>query len=294
MNRITRCPACATVYRVSDEQLSAAGGWLRCGQCQHVFDSTGFVLNWPQSAGGAPSASDQTASNLASGAALTAWGDRIVIDDLPKHEDPCASARSSPASDELSSFEEALSTFRPQLDVLPQMSSTASQPDVQSPESLVATVDAPAARPVGSVWFWLLGVLLALQLAYVQRHVVAQYWPPFEAVLQNFCLKVSCDLQPLQYAEGVVIESSSLVRRSDDWVLRWTLRNTTNNTVGMTALELTLLDAPDKPVLRKVFLPSHMNAPALLTSDQIWAGELILRTNAEIAFSDYRILNFYP
>jgi len=46
MNRITRCPSCTTVYQLGDAQLQAAKGWLRCGVCSHVFDSTGLVLRW--------------------------------------------------------------------------------------------------------------------------------------------------------------------------------------------------------------------------------------------------------
>ncbi|MBK8306636.1 MAG: DUF3426 domain-containing protein [Gammaproteobacteria bacterium] len=36
---ITRCPACGTTFRVSDEQLGAAAGRVRCGVCEQVFDA---------------------------------------------------------------------------------------------------------------------------------------------------------------------------------------------------------------------------------------------------------------
>ena len=45
MNRITRCPSCTTVYQLEDAHLQIAQGWLRCGACNHVFDSTGFVFS---------------------------------------------------------------------------------------------------------------------------------------------------------------------------------------------------------------------------------------------------------
>ena len=35
----TQCPACGTVFRISTAQAAAKGGTVRCGQCQHVFDS---------------------------------------------------------------------------------------------------------------------------------------------------------------------------------------------------------------------------------------------------------------
>lgn len=297
MNRITRCPACDSVYWVNDELLNVAGGWLRCGQCQHIFDSTGFVLNWAAPSGAGKPASDQHESRLPSDPALMDDGERIVIDDLLKCEDRSAPVKQSPASDDLSSFEAALSTFRPKLDGLPITPSNASQETaVANPPSLAENPDAPLyiVRWGKAVLLALLSICLALQLLFIQRHLVGQHWPVFESLLQNICAQMSCKLAPRQHLEGLVIESSSLVRRPENFVLSWVIRNTTNSTVGMTALELTLLEASDKPVLRKVFWPDHVGAPAQLSPGQVWAGELILRANPELIFSDYRILSFYP
>ncbi len=36
-DRTTRCPACGTRFRVTDTQLEAAGGRVRCGSCLEVF-----------------------------------------------------------------------------------------------------------------------------------------------------------------------------------------------------------------------------------------------------------------
>jgi len=35
----TRCPQCATVFRITPEQLRARGGKVRCGSCQGVFNA---------------------------------------------------------------------------------------------------------------------------------------------------------------------------------------------------------------------------------------------------------------
>lgn len=40
----TRCPACATAFRVTPEQLKAKHGKVRCGQCQHVFNALDSLL----------------------------------------------------------------------------------------------------------------------------------------------------------------------------------------------------------------------------------------------------------
>jgi predicted Zn finger-like uncharacterized protein len=39
MSHLTRCPVCATTFRVVDDQLKLADGWVRCGSCQHVYDA---------------------------------------------------------------------------------------------------------------------------------------------------------------------------------------------------------------------------------------------------------------
>src|SRR5262245_34968683 len=36
--KFTRSPSCATVYRVTPEQLAVRGGQVRCGQCRTIFD----------------------------------------------------------------------------------------------------------------------------------------------------------------------------------------------------------------------------------------------------------------
>ncbi|OYU45598.1 MAG: hypothetical protein CFE44_06645 [Burkholderiales bacterium PBB4] len=39
MSLITRCPACSTLFKVVPDQLRISDGWVRCGQCDEVFDA---------------------------------------------------------------------------------------------------------------------------------------------------------------------------------------------------------------------------------------------------------------
>jgi predicted Zn finger-like uncharacterized protein len=39
VNLATRCPRCATTFRVQDAQLAASDGHVRCGRCDTVFDA---------------------------------------------------------------------------------------------------------------------------------------------------------------------------------------------------------------------------------------------------------------
>jgi len=41
----TRCPSCLTCFRVTEHHLAIAGGKVRCGQCQLVFNATEHVID---------------------------------------------------------------------------------------------------------------------------------------------------------------------------------------------------------------------------------------------------------
>ena len=39
MNMMTRCPSCSTAFRVTEQQLGAREGRVRCGRCDTLFDA---------------------------------------------------------------------------------------------------------------------------------------------------------------------------------------------------------------------------------------------------------------
>lgn len=43
MSLITRCPACTTMFKVVPDQLRISDGWVRCGQCDEVFDANAHL-----------------------------------------------------------------------------------------------------------------------------------------------------------------------------------------------------------------------------------------------------------
>ena len=44
MSLVTRCPVCATAFRVQREQLGARGGKVRCGKCGQIFDGVASLV----------------------------------------------------------------------------------------------------------------------------------------------------------------------------------------------------------------------------------------------------------
>ena len=47
MSMVTRCPTCATVFRVTLQQLQAHQGQVRCGRCTTVFDGFAALATLP-------------------------------------------------------------------------------------------------------------------------------------------------------------------------------------------------------------------------------------------------------
>ena len=58
MNLVTRCPKCATAFRVLPAQLGARNGQVRCGKCSTVFDGIAALVG----ASDAPQASGEAAA----------------------------------------------------------------------------------------------------------------------------------------------------------------------------------------------------------------------------------------
>lgn len=85
MNLATRCPNCATVFRVQPGQLSARGGRVRCGRCHLVFDGVAALLE--EGAAVAPSAPPEPSPQLA-------------LFESARRVPPPAAARAEPASEE--------------------------------------------------------------------------------------------------------------------------------------------------------------------------------------------------
>ena len=45
MSLITRCPACETMFKVVPDQLRVSDGWVRCGQCDEIFDASASMVH---------------------------------------------------------------------------------------------------------------------------------------------------------------------------------------------------------------------------------------------------------
>jgi predicted Zn finger-like uncharacterized protein len=286
MSWITRCPVCGVTYKLVPDQLKVAQGWLRCGQCQEAFDSTGLVVACPFE----PRNTEHTV-------VTDVAADRLDIDDLLQQEDR------SNSHAPLAAFEEALSSFKPQ-PLTP--TNTAPMPEVFGVPMgallapATASEEQTQALPLSATSWWsralvsMLALTLALQWIWVGRDPLMVAQPALDQVLRDACRLLSCEVVPPPVRDGVVIESSSMTPQEGSLVLVWSVRNVTTQALEMPALELTWLDEQNKVLVRRVLRPSEQAAPPALLAGQIWRGQLHLLPAEGVRPLGYRLVNFYP
>jgi predicted Zn finger-like uncharacterized protein len=301
MNRITRCPSCATVYQVGDVQLKQARGWLRCSHCAHVFDSTGLVLDWgpsiPVGQHNLPAVSAMGPGDGVPSAPPLGAAERIDLDAFL--HTPDFSALGRPASEELASFEQALSSFQP-VPWQEPAHGPATDPGPPSrhldarPAASAVPESAPKRGGLGALAAVVLACTLMFQLIFAQRSAIVAHWPAMAPGLAHACSWVGCRVPPLRDPEALVIESSAMVQRDIDHVLSWTLRNTSGQTLGVTAMEISLLDAQDQVLVRRVVQVSEWGGAESLAPGQVDSAQLVVRMDPALPVSGYRFLSFYP
>lgn len=137
---------------------------------------------------------------------------------------------------------------------------------------------------------------LALQAVLQERDRIAAVDSRVRPWLQMLCEPFQCALAPLRQIADVVIDSSSFNKgRGDSYQLTFALKNRAAVPLAMPAMELTLTDAQEQPVLRRVFLPHEMVAPAELPALGDWTTSVaVIVTTGGARVAGYRLVAFYP
>jgi len=223
MKMTTRCPACGTAFRVQADQLAARDGQVRCGQCSTVFDAQATLVTEPDP-------------------------ERVVA------PPPRPATK---RSEELARVEAAVS------EPLGRPLPPPSEPPFSDADDEFEF--GPAARGGARLRTALWGVaalaaLLALagQVIHAYRGEIAVLWPESRPWLAAACREFRCTIPLPQHAELISIESSELaVERGASGVLTLSavLRNRAGFAQAYPALELTLTDAAERPLARRVLYP---------------------------------------
>ena len=271
----TRCPHCATVFRVQPAQLSARGGKVRCGKCTQVFDGVAGLV--------AP-------SELGSGEGPTEASPQLALFE----------AGQAQATEETGS-----ATPAPEPQIAPTEPESPSPPEPAAPAApafLAAPAQAPRRTP------WVLASLLALlilsaQAAMAFRTELAVLVPQAKPVLAALCAQAGCDIRLPRRPRLLAIESSDLQaegRRENVIVLNAVLRNQAPFAQEFPALELTLTDEKDEALARRVLRPMDYlgaGAQARLAQGIGASADAALRLYLDtggLKAVGYRMYLFYP
>lgn len=344
MSLITRCPACETLFKVVPDQLRISEGWVRCGQCDEIFDASLHLLQAPpaeempaaQYAGLAENfeATDSTdvtpqPVEIDLNAGRVDRPDALPVEPEQVLSDPAdaETARALPESipDEFSPLDEVISLPMGLPDAQTEVFLSAPSEALLPDHVAQADLDAPEADRIaglsevsflrakrhGSFWhkplmratlvFLSLALLLGLsgQLVVHERDQIVAMEPGLKPWLLAMCGPLNCTLSPLRRIESIVIDSASFTKiRGDIYRLNFTVKNTAAIALAVPAIELTLTDSLDQPVVRRVFIPTELGGLSdTLAAGAEWPASLAMVVKAA-GMADrvvgYRLLAFYP
>jgi predicted Zn finger-like uncharacterized protein len=321
MSLITRCPACETLFKVVPDQLRISEGWVRCGRCDEIFDASLHLLQTSTDEVIVSTDQPEPAANY------------DVADVGPDGVDSALAFE--PESSHLGSAEESLVEQEPLgPDAAAENGAEWALPELIPPEPPMAALPDPVAegdpgdleqernselsdvsflRDKRAHSFWheprmrvtlvLLSMALMFglvgQIAFHERDRIAAVQPGLRPALRAICDALNCTLSPLRRIESIVIDSSSFTRvRGDAYRLNFALKNTAASALAAPAIELTLTDSLDQPLVRRVFLTSEFGLKSdVLAAGIEWPASLTLAVEAEGGaerVAGYRLLAFYP
>ncbi len=311
------------MFKVVPDQLRISDGWVRCGQCEEIFDASANLQEpaevvLPQAQAPDSAAADESvdvsanvAIDLDLGQALVAEEDSVPTLALPAQrpvppgagvEEFSESGEGDSAESEPAVLPEAPVTSmhdEAQRDGQPPPAQELPEPSFMRQASRRSAAAAPGRRVA------LLSGVVVLCLAWLlqglvhERDRLAAMAPGLTPLIEGVCAQVGCRVAPLRQIEAVLIESASFTKvRTDVFRLSLTLRNSALTDLALPAIELSLTDSQDRTLLRRAFLAAELGlSTEVLTAGSETAVSLLLGVenhgNAE-RIAGYRVLAFYP
>ncbi|MBC7602971.1 MAG: zinc-ribbon domain-containing protein [Ramlibacter sp.] len=328
MSLITRCPACGTMFKVVPDQLRISEGWVRCGHCSEVFDAASQLqgdtagretvpgdlpvsmpppprntnVRDPGDSGVSSMHSESFQSSVITevGSSLPPDApDSLMLREEARRliEGPLDRPFVLQRQDDPPPTEERPLTLPPE----PQTEADADLHDLSFVRDARRNAFWSSTTMRLAQWAFVLvfGAILALQFAMHDRDKLAAMQPNLKPWLQFMCDRLNCRIAPPQQIEAIAIDSSSFNKlRADTYRLSVTLKNQGVIEVEMPSIELTLTDAQDQAIVRRVVTPAEMTPRrAVLAPGGDWSGNVALAVapNGPAArVAGYRVLAFYP
>ena len=157
-------------------------------------------------------------------------------------------------------------------------------------------------RRLSTVLLLLLLTLVACgQAAYAFRDVLAAHVPSVKPWLMEGCKVLDCQIELPAQADAISIESNELTvlnAAKNTFTLNLLLRNRSSTAQRWPNIELTLLDASDRPVIRRIFSErDYLSTPQDSARGFAANSEQSVKIGFELKqqkASNYRVYPFYP
>jgi len=275
MSLITACPACQTQFEVTDEQLQAYAGKVRCGECDHVFDARSHLLDASVSASTEVNTTEATsdAAVYFKVSAEAANADvPAAVPDLPL---PDAFSPALHADDAATDTEPLIPAFLR---------------DVSLADERPAVIETPASQRLFIGLSGLLVLLVVWQWIYFTRTSLAANYPPAKPLLQAMCHSLHCEVSlPRDLAKLTIDDADIQEHKERQGVLIFSSVLMNHGAVAQAypKVELTLTNMADEPVLRKTlnpedYLPASVNLAQGLAPQQEQSVKALLGVDEKL------------
>lgn len=285
MSLITACPACQTQFEVTDEQLQAYAGKVRCGECNHVFDARSHLLA-PQVAE-TPVAEVSDTQEIDSDAAVyfKVSAEAAQVDHLSAVPDPVLEL--DPVSEHTLS-----STWNVSVNegIGAEPAIPAFLRDVSLEDERPVPVQSVASQRLFGLLSFILLLAMLLQFIYFTRTGLAANYPQTKPLLQAFCQHLHCDISlPHDITQMTIDDADIQEHKEREGVLAFSsvLMNHGMVAQAYPKVELTLTNMADEAVLRKVlqpsdYLPASVNQVQGLAPQQEQAIKVLLGVDEKL------------
>jgi predicted Zn finger-like uncharacterized protein len=219
MTEITQCPKCSTRFKVTEAQLDAHDGLVRCGRCHEVFDAGKHLHD------------DEPSPQLS----------LLIEPEQPTGEIDLTPIPNAPE------LEEEPTTLAQQVQFVEELTDEVLEmsPRKTNWTAILAGV--------------LLTLVLLAQSVYFFRIEIGTSLPGLKPLLEDYCTLLECTVALPQKADLIVIESSELESDpslSSVVTLHALVHNRAHYAQAYPSLELTLTSLQDQSIARRVFLPA--------------------------------------
>lgn len=351
MTSITACPACQTQFEVTESELQAYGGKVRCGECDHVFDARAYLL----ADAGVLSESDSASlitDALPSSTAVTA----PVVADISEvavasAEAPSLEIAVTPDIETTGTGQVVVAHAANIADAIPYTNSTGADMEQTSDDAAIAEpieidlteptlripagdadehtafslhTDTPVAAPLPPLEIpeflrkvavdgalpakarspleqrvlltasLLLLAVLVVQSLYFSRTTLAASYPRMRPLLLALCQPLHCTLNLPADITQLTIDDADMqehAQREGALVFSSVLINHGTLPQALPAIEITLTNTADQPVIRKRLQPQDY-LPAGQDANMGIAPQQELRVNSLLGVNAQQVAGF--